>query len=143
VAGPAAGRIFFVVVRKPKAQSGRLFFLKRGSFVIAHTESSRAYIGQVLDMYKLASGNRYGSVKTANTVETLKYLSVRVFLLQSSVILPLSSSTMRLILSFVIMESFHRADYYEGPSSSCITKIEDPWRENDKTVIILVRICIG
>jgi hypothetical protein len=31
-------------------------------------------------MYKLASGNRYGSVKTANVVETLKYLSVRVFL---------------------------------------------------------------
>jgi hypothetical protein len=57
-----------------------LFFLKRGSFVIARTESSRAYIGQVLDMYKLASGNRYGSVKTANAVETLKYLSVRVFL---------------------------------------------------------------
>jgi hypothetical protein len=92
-----------VVVRKPQAQSGRLFFLKRGSFVIARTESSRAYIGQVLDMYKLASGNCYGSVKTANTVETLKYLSVRVFLLQSPVILPLSSSTMRLILTFVIV----------------------------------------
>ena len=69
-----------MVVRKPQAQSGRLFFLKRGSYIIARTESSRAYIGQVLDMYKLASGNRYGSVKTANAVETLKYLSVRVFL---------------------------------------------------------------
>ena len=57
-----------------------LFFLKRGSFVIVRTESSRSYIGQVLDMYKLASGNRYGLVKTANVVETLKYLSVRVFL---------------------------------------------------------------
>ena len=31
-------------------------------------------------MYKLASRNRYGSIKTANAVETLKYLSVRVFL---------------------------------------------------------------
>src|ERR1700733_14805554 len=84
---------FCAVVRKLQAQSGRLFFLKRGSFVIARTKSSRAYIGQVLDIYKLASGDHYGSVKTENTVKTLKYSSVRVFLLQSSVILPLSSST--------------------------------------------------
>src|SRR5882762_7058236 len=34
----------------------------------------------VLDLYKMASGNRYGSVKTANTVEELKYLSVKVYL---------------------------------------------------------------
>lgn len=57
-----------------------MFFLKRGSFVIVRNNAARLYIGEVLDMYKLASGNRYGSVKTANTVESLKYLSVRAFL---------------------------------------------------------------
>lgn len=60
-----------------------LFHLKKGSFVIVrntHKETSRTYIGEVLDLYKMASGNRYGSVKTANTVEELKYLSVKVYL---------------------------------------------------------------
>jgi hypothetical protein len=60
-----------------------LFHLKKGSFVIVrnvHRETSRTYIGKVLDLYKMASGNCYGSVKTANTVEELKYLSVKVYL---------------------------------------------------------------
>jgi hypothetical protein len=42
--------------------------------------NKRTYIGEVLDLYKTASGNRYGSVKTAGTVAELQYLSVRVYL---------------------------------------------------------------
>ena len=60
-----------------------LFFLKKGSFVIVcnvHKETSRTYIGELLDLYKMASGNHYGSVKTAGAVEELKYLSVKVYL---------------------------------------------------------------
>jgi hypothetical protein len=57
-----------------------LFFLKKGSFVIVRNTTSRIYIGEVLDLYKLASGNRYGSVKTAQAVEELKFLSLKVYL---------------------------------------------------------------
>jgi hypothetical protein len=57
-----------------------LFFLKRGSYVIVRNASSRVYIGEILDLYKLSSGNRYGSVKTANAVEELRYLSFKVYL---------------------------------------------------------------
>ena len=60
-----------------------LFSLKKGSFVIIHNvhkETSRTYIGELLNFYKMASGNRYGSVKTAKAVEELKYLSVKVYL---------------------------------------------------------------
>lgn len=42
--------------------------------------TSRTYISEVLDLYKLATGNRYGSVKTAQAVEELKFLSLRVYL---------------------------------------------------------------
>ena len=57
-----------------------LFYLKQGSFLIICNEAKRIYIGEVLDLYKLAAGNRYGSVKRANGVEELKYLSVCVYL---------------------------------------------------------------
>ena len=57
-----------------------LFYLKQGSFLIIHNESKRIYIGEVLDLYKLAAGNRYSSMKRANGVEELKYLSVHVYL---------------------------------------------------------------
>jgi hypothetical protein len=39
----------------------------------------RTYIGEVLDLYKTSSGNRYGSVKTAGNVSELQYLSIRVY----------------------------------------------------------------
>jgi len=57
-----------------------LFFLKKGSFVIVRNTTSRIYIGEVLDLYKLASGNHYGSVKTAQGIEELKFLSLKVYL---------------------------------------------------------------
>ena len=57
-----------------------LFYLKQGSFLIIRNKAKRIYIGEVLDPYKLAAGNQYGSVKRANGVEELKYLSVRVYL---------------------------------------------------------------
>jgi hypothetical protein len=57
-----------------------IFFLKRGSYLVVRNESERMFIGEVLDLYKTASGNRYGSVISANSVAELKYLSVRVFL---------------------------------------------------------------
>ena len=57
-----------------------LFYLKQGSFLIIHNEAKRIYIGEVLDLYKLAAGNRYSSVRRANGVGELKYLSVCVYL---------------------------------------------------------------
>jgi hypothetical protein len=57
-----------------------LFYLKRGSFVIIRNEAKRTYIGEVLDLYKMAAGSRYGSVKTAKGIEELRYLSVKVYL---------------------------------------------------------------
>lgn len=57
-----------------------LFYLKQGSFLIIRNEAKRIYIGEVLDLYKLAASNRYGSVKRANGVKELKYLSVCVYL---------------------------------------------------------------
>jgi hypothetical protein len=42
--------------------------------------TSRIYIGEVLDLYKLASGNHYGSVKTVQGIEELKFLSLKVYL---------------------------------------------------------------
>jgi hypothetical protein len=56
-----------------------LFYLKRGSFLIVRNDK-RTYIGEVLDLYKTASGDRYGSVKTASAVSELQYFSVRVYL---------------------------------------------------------------
>ena len=71
-------------------------FLRPGSFVIIRNESKRTYIGEVLDLYKLAAGNRYGSVRVANSISELKYLSVRVWLpltLVSSLYLTSSKSS--------------------------------------------------
>lgn len=57
-----------------------LYFLKvKKSFVIVRNEK-RFYIGEVLDLYKCAVGNRYGSVEAASKVEELQYLSLRVYL---------------------------------------------------------------
>ena len=52
---------------------------KKGALSLYAT-CTRTYVGEVLDLYKMASGNHYGSVKTANMVEELKYLSVKVYL---------------------------------------------------------------
>ena len=57
-----------------------IFYLKRGSYLVVRNESEQMFIGEVLDLYKTASGNRYGSVISANSAAELKYLSVRVFL---------------------------------------------------------------
>ena len=40
----------------------------------------RFYIGEVLDMYKQAASNRYGSVDSATTASSLFYLALRVYL---------------------------------------------------------------
>ena len=57
-----------------------IFYLKRGSYLVVRNESERMFIGEVLDLYKTTSGNRYGSVISANSAAELKYLSARVFL---------------------------------------------------------------
>ena len=57
-----------------------IFYLKRGSYLVVRNASERTFIGEVLDLYKMASGNRYSSVTSANSAAELKYLSVRVFL---------------------------------------------------------------
>jgi hypothetical protein len=67
-----------------KRNVNSMFFLKRGSFVIVRNKK-RTYIGEVLDLYKKAAGNRYGSVKRAGSVEELQFLSVRVYLPLTSV----------------------------------------------------------
>ena len=54
--------------------------------MLVRNEKQRIFIGEVLDLYKMAVGNHYGSVKTTRRVAKLKYLSVHIYLpLQSTV----------------------------------------------------------
>jgi len=73
-----------VLLNVSKRNVNSMFFLKRGSFVIVRNEK-RTYIGKVLDLYKKAAGNCYGSIKRAGSVEELQFLSVRVYLPLTSV----------------------------------------------------------
>ncbi|KAF7972503.1 hypothetical protein HWV62_17876 [Athelia sp. TMB] len=74
------GRRFITVLQNLNGRNVNGFnYLRRGSFVVVRN-TVRLYIGEVLDMYKTASRSRYGSVKTAGSVEELKYLSVRAYL---------------------------------------------------------------
>ena len=43
--------------------------------MLVRNEKQRIFIGEVLDLYKMAAGNHYGLVKTAHGVVELKYLS--------------------------------------------------------------------
>ena len=57
-----------------------IFYLKCGSYLVVQNTSEQMFIGEILDLYKTASGNQYSSVTSANSAAELKYLSVRVFL---------------------------------------------------------------
>ena len=58
----------------------------KGSFVLVRNKKQRIFIVEVLNLYKMAAENCYGSVKTAHGVMELKYLLVHIYLpLQSMV----------------------------------------------------------
>ncbi|KAF9232791.1 hypothetical protein BU15DRAFT_67158 [Melanogaster broomeanus] len=63
----------------------KLFPLERHSVVIVHS-TARFYLGEVLDIYKKGTNNRYGSIDSSECLSNLSFLSLLVYL-------PLSGET--------------------------------------------------
>ncbi|KAF9548288.1 hypothetical protein CPC08DRAFT_729533 [Agrocybe pediades] len=53
--------------------------LQLGNYLIMRTER-RYYIGQILDIYKRGSSSRYGSIASTDNLQSIAFLSLRVFL---------------------------------------------------------------
>jgi hypothetical protein len=62
------------------SRMGAIYRLMCGNFVIMCTELQRFYIREVLDIYKLGTSSRYGSVDDTCTASGLSYLALRVYL---------------------------------------------------------------